>query len=350
MKNEKISIFQPDPAPLHLTFLILSGASLMCVASAIDPLRAANRVTGRTLFDWSIISTDGASPLTSSDMPIAGEGAFKGDESTDVLVIIGGFGARLQTTPALLAQVRRVARSATAVCGVEAGTWLLGRAGLLEGRTATTHWEDLEDFATRFPGCDVRPDRYVIDGPIITAGGASPVFDLMLHLIRTRHGMAVALDVASVFIYDQARAATDAQPLVSLGRLDGYNPRIVQAIRLMESHIDLPLTTAAVAVHTGVTTRTLEKIFKAAVGETPGAYYLRLRLNSARRLVVDTAEPMAYIAARTGFSSAAVFSRAFTKAFGQSPMRTRIRWNGTSTCSDATAEHHERWHRRRVQH
>lgn len=325
MNNEASSIFRSDPAPLKLTFLILSGASIMCVASAIDPLRAANRVAGRKLFDWSTVSADGTPPATSSGLPIAVAGAFDGGDATDVLVVIGGFGARLETTPALLTQVRRAARTARAICGVEAGTWLLGRAGLLEGRTATTHWEDQEDFAARFPGCDVRPDRYIIDGPIITAGGASPVFDLMLHLIRSRHGMAVALDVASVFIYDQARSATDAQPLVSLGRLDGYDPRIAQAIRLMESHIDSPLTMGAVARRAGVTTRTLEKIFMAAIGETPGAYSLRLRLNAARRLVLDTAEPMADIAARTGFSSAAGFSRAFANAFGKPPIRMRKR-------------------------
>ena len=143
----------------------------------------------------------------------------------------------------------------------------------------------MEDFVAAFPGTDVRPDRYVIDGPVFTTGGASPTFDLMLHLVRSRLGMAVALDVASVFIYDQARAATDAQPLVSLGRLDGYDPRLAQAIRLMEAHVDQPLTIAAIAQRAGVTARTLESIFRSSIGETPGAYYLRLRLHAARRLV-----------------------------------------------------------------
>ncbi|MEO3384686.1 GlxA family transcriptional regulator [Mesorhizobium sp. CAU 1741] len=323
MQSEHPSIFQPNPSPLRLTFLVFSGASVMCVASAIDPLRAANRVVGSKLFDWTIVSADGKPPLTTAGLPIAVEGSFQGDAETDLLVIIGGFGTRLQATPALLAALRRTVRLAKAICGVEAGAWLLGIAGLLEGRAATTHWEDLEDFAARFPGCNVRPDRYVIDGPILTAGGASPVFDLMLHLIRSRLGMAVALDVASVFIYDQARAATDAQPLVSLGRLDGYDARIAQAIRLMESRIDRPLTIGAIAKRAGVTTRTLEKTFTKAIGETPGAYYLRLRLNAARRLVLDTVEPMADIAARTGFSSAAAFSRAFSRSFGKPPVQMR---------------------------
>ncbi|WP_109613715.1 GlxA family transcriptional regulator [Pseudaminobacter salicylatoxidans] len=325
MKSEKPSIFLPDRSPLRVTMLVFSGCSIMCVASAVDPLRAANRVSGETLFDWKLVSMDGAPPVTTSGLPVAVGGKFDPGEKTDVLAIIGGFGTRMQGTSALLAGLRRVARSARAVGGIEAGTWLVARAGLLEGRSATTHWEDLEDFTAAFPGVDVRPDRYIIDGPVFTSGGASPTFDLMLHLIRSRLGMAVALDVASVFIYDQARAATDAQPLVSLGRLDGYDPRLAQAIRLMEAHIDQPLTISAIARRTGLTTRALEKIFGKSIGETPGAYYLRLRLSAARRLVVDTAVPMADIAARTGFSSAAGFSRAFAKTFGMSPTQLRRR-------------------------
>jgi transcriptional regulator GlxA family with amidase domain len=324
-KSEASSIFFPERTPLKLTFLVYSGCSIMCVASTVDPLRAANRIAGETLFDWKIVSVDGQSIATTSGLPVAAASRFDPDEKTDVLAIIGGFGTRTQATPALLAGLRRTARQARAVGGIEAGTWLLGRAGLLAGRAATTHWEDMEDFSTAFPEADVRPDRYVIDGPIFTTGGASPTFDLMLHLVRTRLGMAVALDVASVFIYDQARAATDAQPLVSLGRLDGFDTRIAQAIRLMEAHIDQPMRTADIAKNIGVTPRTLEAIFGASIGETPGAYYLRLRLNAARRLVLDTRLAMADIAERTGFSSGSVFSRAFSRAFGQTAADLRRR-------------------------
>jgi transcriptional regulator GlxA family with amidase domain len=323
MKSDQTTIFRPERAPLKVTLLVLPGSSIMCVASAVDPLRAANRIVDARLFEFRLVSGDGEAPVTTCGLPVAVAGRFDPAESADVVVVVAGFGAEAHATPALFSDLRRAARAARAIGGVEAGTWLLGRAGLLEGRAATTHWEDLEDFAAAFPGADVRPDRYVIDGPVFTTGGASPTFDLMLHLIRTRLGMAVALDVASVFIYDQARLATDAQPLVSLGRLDGYDPRLAQAIRLMEAHVDQPLTVGAIARRTGLTPRTLEKVFGASLGETPGAYYLRLRLSAARRLVVDTRVPMAEIAARTGFSSAATFSRAFSKAFGKAPARLR---------------------------
>ncbi len=322
-KSETPTIFASSPDALRLTMLVFSGASIMCVASAIDPLRAANRIAGRTVFDWTLVSADGEPPVTTSGLPVAVSGRFDPAARTDVLVAIGGFGTRYETASPLVSGFRRAAKSARAVGGVEAGAWLLARAGLLDGRAATTHWEDLEDFAASFPNADVRPDRYVIDGPVFTTGGASPTFDLMLHLVRSRLGMAVALDVASVFIYDQARAATDAQPLVSLGRLDGYDPRLAQAIRLMEAHVDRPLTVAAIARRVGLSARALELLFARSIGETPGAYYLRLRLNAARRLVLDTAEPMADIAARTGFSSGSSFSRAFKSGFGQPPARMR---------------------------
>lgn len=323
MKSEKPSIFRSERETLKVTFLVFSGSSIMCVASAVDPLRAANRISGETLFDFKLVSVTGEAPVTTCGLPVAVSGRFDAAEPIDMLVVVAGFGTQNYTTSALLAGLRRAARAARACGGVEAGTWLVARAGLLEGRSATTHWEDMEDFSAAFPGVDVRPDRYVIDGPVFTSGGASPTFDLMLHLVRTRLGMAAALDVASVFIYDQARAATDAQPLVSLGRLDGYDPRLAQAIRLMEAHVDQPLTIDAVAKRAGVTARTLESIFRKSIGETPGAYYLRLRLSAARRLVVDTRIAMADIAGRTGFSSAAAFSRAFSRAFGEAPVRLR---------------------------
>jgi transcriptional regulator GlxA family with amidase domain len=194
----------------------------------------------------------------------------------------------------------------------------MARAGLLEGRAATTHWEDLEDFQHAFPGVDVRADRYVIDGNLISAGGASPTFDLMLHVIRCRHGHRTAMEVASLFSYDEAHAPTDAQPLVSLGRLSVSEPRVASAIRIMEQSVEHPLTTAAIARRVGLSVRMLETLFARTLGEAPAAYFAKLRLQTARRLVVDTALPMQEIAIRTGYSSLSAFSRAFRRHAGMS--------------------------------
>src|SRR5690348_333664 len=108
MKSEKPSIFEPSRQPLRLTFLVLDGSSIMCVASAIDPLCAANRIAGETLFDWKAVSIDGTPPVTTSGLPIAVSGAFDAGEKTDVLVIVGGFGTRQLGSAALIAGIRRV--------------------------------------------------------------------------------------------------------------------------------------------------------------------------------------------------------------------------------------------------
>ena len=323
MKNEKPSIFLPEDAPLDVTFLVLPAASILCVASSIDPLRAANRIAGQTLYRWTIVSPDGASPETTCGLPIAASAKFDANARHEVLIVIAGFGTAHYAKGPFIAGLTKAGRRARAIGGVEAGTWLLGRAGLLEGRAATTHFEDMEDFRTAFPGADVRADRYVIDSPVFTCGGASPAFDLMLHLIRSRHGMGLALSVASVFLYDQSRAPADTQPLVSLGQLERNSPRVAAAIRLMENHIDEPVPIASIAARLGVTARTLELTFTKLIGETPGHYFLGLRLAAARKMVTDTSLPMTEIATRTGFSSAAAFSRAFGVRFSKAPASLR---------------------------
>lgn len=322
-KNEKLAIFQPETGTLSITFLVLPGASIMCVASAIDPLRAANRISGEELYRWSIVSPDGSQPVTTSGLPVTVSGKFVPAANHDVLIVIGGFGTSVFSRGPFIAGLAKAARRARAVGGIEAGTWLLGHAGLLEGRKATTHFEDLEDFSAAFPGSHVLPERYVIDGPVFTCGGASPALDLMLYLIGSRQGASLAMNVASVFVYDQARAPSDAQPMVSAGQIDQRDPRVALAIRLMEKTIDSPLAISTIAARIGVSARTLENAFTKVIGETPGHYYLGLRLAAARKMVTDTRLSIADIATRTGFSSSAAFSRAFKAKYARPPSEIR---------------------------
>lgn len=315
--------FEPGAGPLAVTLLLLPGASMMTFASTIEPMRAANRVAGRTLFDWRLVSADAAAPMTTCGVPVAVDGALESGEGTDVLFVVAGFHAHEQAGRALARRLLAVARRAALVVGIEAGPWLLARAGLLDGLRATTHWEDLEDFQARYPAVSVRPDRYVVDGDVVTAGGASPAFDFMLHLIRERFGYVIALDVAGVFSYDEAHPGTRAQPLAPLGRLGRHEPRVAEAIRRMEERLDTPVNVAAIARTVGVSVRTLENLFRDSVGTSPGRYFLTLRLNAARRLVVDTRLAMTEVAVRTGFASASAFARAFRRGFGASAIAMR---------------------------
>ncbi len=323
MKSETKSIFVSETGTLDVTFLVLPGASILCVASAIDPLRAANRISGEQLYRWTITSPDGADTLTTSGLCVTVSGKFDASARHEVIIIIGGFGTAPYGKGLFISSLAKACRQARAVGGIEAGTWLLGRAGLLEGRNATTHFEDMEDFRACFPSANIRQDRYVIDGPVFTSSGASPTFDLMLHLIRSRQGVSMAMNAASVFVHEPPRHNETAEPLVSIGQLEQNEPRLEAAIRLMEGHIDEPMHITAIAKRLGISARTLEQAFLCHIGEPPARFYLGLRLAAARKMVTDTKLPLTEIAARTGFSSAAVFTRAFGARFGRTPSSLR---------------------------
>lgn len=318
-----MNVFLPSDAPLTVNILVLPGSSMMSVACTIDPMRAANRMAHETIFDWNIQTLDGASALLSCGLPLSIDSKFEFNSGGDILIIVAGFDNDLHAGKDAVPKIAKAAPKYSTVGGVEAGGWLMARAGLLKGQTATTHWEDLEDFTNSYPEIDVIPDRYVIDGKYFTTGGASPTFDLMLHLIRTRRGVAFAMEVASAFIYDEAHTSTDAQMLVSLGHLNTFEPRVASAIRIMEAHIDEPKSINAIAREMKLSVRMLENLFMSALKISPGKYYRNLRLQVARRLTVDTNLSAQEIAIRTGFNSLSAFSRSYKASFGKSPMQTR---------------------------
>lgn len=320
---EALDFLADGERPVSVELLVLPGVSLMTLACSAEPLRSANRVSGRRLFDWRFTSVDGASPTTSSDIAWPVDGRFDPAGRRDILAVVAGFFASEAGDRSLAGMVHRASRRARAVIGIESGAWAMARAGLLDGRAATTHWEDFEEFGAAFPAVDLRPDRYVVDGRFITTSGASPTFDLMIDLTRQIAGPAVAVDVARSFIYEASRGAGDMQARISFGPPGNEDERLVRAVRAMEQCIDSPVTVAAIARRVGLSARGLEQLFTRETGQTPGAYFLALRLNAARRLVLDTRLALTEVASRTGFSSVGALSRAYKRAFGEPPSKGR---------------------------
>lgn len=321
-----MSIFTPAKDTLNVVMLLLPDASLMSLSATLDTMRAANRISRRTLFKWKVTTLDGKPARLSCGVKIAPDSAFESvsEQEKGLLMIVAAFRHEQHINQARLKLIRQKAKSFDCVGGIESGGWVMARAGMLGGHQATVHWEDLEEFQARFPHICVLPDRFVVEGRYFTTGGSSPSFDLMLYLIRARYGHTLALEVASVFIYE-GQHASDPQPLVSLGSMKHHEPRLAKAIGLMETHIDLPQSIADIAEQLGISQRMLEKLFKQKLAMSPYQYYKRLRLQSARRLVLDTPLSMQEIAIRTGFASLAVFSREFKQYFQTSPSQYRNR-------------------------
>ncbi len=318
-----MNVFSQSDDPLSVTLLILPDSSMMSVACTLDPMRAANRIARRTVFDWRIETLDGEPVELTCGLPVAAQAAFGTQSGDDILIIIAGFDQHFYADKTVVGKLAKLARNYKMIGGVEAGSWLMARAGLLNKHRATTHWEDLEIFTECHPKIDVVPDRFVIDGRYFTTGGASPTFDLMLHLIRSRLGVSFSMQVASVFIYDQAHESNHAQPLMSLGRLSTMEPRIAAAIRVMEAHIDEPITIDQISSKIELSVRMLEMLFSKSLQISPGKYYRQLRLQAASRLMIETRIPLQEVAVRTGFNSLTAFSRSFNNHFGNSPGKWR---------------------------
>ncbi|NUB45101.1 GlxA family transcriptional regulator [Fertoebacter nigrum] len=317
---QSATIFTASTAPLTIALLVLPQASILEVASTLDPLRSANRHIGSDAYRWRVVSPDGrAVPLTCG-IELPSTGGLTQAEGADALIVIAGFRQAEVATRPLIRDLRRIAPRFRAIGGIDAGPWVLARAGLLDGHKATVHWEDLEDLASAHPAVDVLPDRFVISGPRFTAGGAAPAADLMLHLIRARHGAALAMQVAASFI---TTARDGAEPQITPPRDPRLDPRVAAAIARMESRLDTPEPVAQTARALGLSPRHLEGLFRTNLGQTPGAYALSLRLAAARRMVTDTRHPLADIALRCGFTSAATLSRAFRRQFGVPPSSLR---------------------------
>ncbi|MBZ7927143.1 helix-turn-helix domain-containing protein (plasmid) [Ensifer adhaerens] len=295
----------------------------MTFAATVDPMRAANRLGGRKYYEWRIISVDGQPIVTTSDTAIQADGSIKDRTSQDVTLVLSSFNAEKHCTAAVRRYIRTASRTSKLVCGFDTGAAVLALADLLDGKSATTHWEDLENFAARFPAVDVRPDRFVISGPVVTCGGALSVLDFMLTMIGSRQGEIAALNVASLFTYDRDRRQSDMQRIVSLGSVDRREPRVSRAIRVMESHIDMPISISAIALRQKTSRRTLEYLFKKTVGMTPASFYTSLRLQAARRLIIDTKLSLADTAERTGFPSISCLSRSYKSHFGYPPSAER---------------------------
>ncbi|NML76159.1 GlxA family transcriptional regulator [Rhizobium sp. S-51] len=324
-----------SPASTLLDLLVVPETNLILVASVIEPLRVANRVSGLELYRWRIFSPDGQPIETKSQIPIPVEGAFRPDADSAPLFVLSSHNWRRYATSGLKMQIARAARHRTMMAGIESGSWLLADTALLDNFSATTHWEDYEEFAAAYPQIRAVRERFVIDGKRITTGGSLPTLDLMLELIRRRHGYSLALEVSRQFIYEQGGVSGEATAMPSTGSIRLADPRVSQAMRVMEEYIEQPLPLVRLARRVGVSERRLQSLFTAAIGVPPHVHYLALRLNAARRKVIETRLAFADVAAATGFNSASAFARSYRAHFRESPSETRrrLKFSGAGTGS-----------------
>lgn len=234
-------MLQRSTERLDIDLLVLPDANLILIASVIEPLRGANRISGSELYRWRLLTPDGAPVLTTSNIAVPAQGTFMATTEDAPLFVLASYNWRRSATPALKMQLSQAARYRTVIAGIESGTRLLAEASLLDGLPATVHWEDYEDFALAYPEVRAVKDRFVIDGKRLTTSGSLPTVDLMLEVIRRRQGYSLALEVSRLFRYEQPSFHADEPLSAASAGLRMHDPRVTQAVRLMEEHIEQPL-------------------------------------------------------------------------------------------------------------
>lgn len=310
---------KPNSFPIRsVALLLFDGFSNLCLANAVEPLRAANTLARRPLYSWRHLGLTAETVRSSSGLPVQPErlGAQAGG---DYLFVMPSYGYVGLDTGALRRALRAAAGRFGTLAGLDTGSWLLASAGLLDGRRATSHWDILTHLAEAFPEVAVVDDRFVIDGDRISCGGATTSLELMLALIEAHHGPALALEVAALFMYGERDPRID--PLHHMPP-----QRTVQAAAaLMRRNVERPVDIGEIAKGLGLGRRALELAFQSHAQVTPARAYRRIRLNEARRLLEETRQGVAEIAGRCGYTDATAMTRAFGREFGLSPRALRRR-------------------------
>lgn len=310
--------------PHTVCFLMIPGFALMSYASALEPLRAANRLAGRTLYTWCHATPDGKPARSSSGLAIEPDVAVGPAEGLDWLSVIAAAEGATLEDPATFAWLRRLAHRGVRLGGVSGGPFVLARAGVLEGYRCTVHWDHYAAFTERFPDLDVTRSLFEIDRGRFTCAGGIAGLDMLHALIAEAHGRALASEVSDWFLSTQVRAGSRPQRLEIAARYGISDAKLIAVLSCMEDAIEEPVAREQLARLAGVSVRQLERLFRSKLGYTIKEHYLRLRLDRARALLTETSLPVSEVAIACGFVSASHFADAFRRRYDVSPTQARL--------------------------
>nr|WP_281174379.1 GlxA family transcriptional regulator [Skermanella stibiiresistens] len=297
--------------------------SMMAFTCAVEPLRVANHLMGRPYYRWSTVSAQTGIVMASNGMTLVTDHRLGDLPSPGMLILCAGFDPGETFDDAMAVPLRRFDRQGTILGAIDSGSLLLARTGLLDGHAATTHWECLDSLAEQFPRIEVQPSIFVIDRRRLTCAGGTAALDMMLHLIRIDLGHRVAVAVSEQFIHPAIRDAHSSQRAEVPRRLGLQHAKLAAAVQMMEQNLEEPLSLNTVADRAGLSLRQMERLFHAGLGQSPTSYYLWLRVERARSLVLYSTQPLSEIAVACGFGSYEGFSRTYRRHAGASPSKDR---------------------------
>lgn len=309
--------------PKRIGFVLVDGFSLMSLASATEPLRAANHLAGQKIYDVRFISAEGTRATSSSGL--FSEGTILSDAGYDfdmVLVAAGGNPSGYDNEP-LKKYLKMLAGHRVALGGISGGPFILAQAGLLKDRRFTVHWDHYEAIKELSNELVIEKSLYVIDDDRYTcAGGVAPM-DMMSAIIAADHGRALAKSVNDWYIYTSVREASAPQRAGLVEKYQVHHPAVLCAIELMQNHLSDPLTSKQIALLSSIGERQMSRLFQKYLGKKPMQFYSELRLEHARVLTQQSSLSIIEVALASGYDSPTYFSKKFKELYGLSPSEIR---------------------------
>ena len=312
-----------DQAARDIVFLLLPGFSTMAFASAIEPLRMANRMSGQILYTWRILSENGEYVHASNGIKMIVDGGLEDLNRNQTIIVVGSLNIAEVSTKPILQWLRKEARKGMPIGSLCAATYTLAAAGLINDIPVTIHWENREALIEDFPDLEITKALFIINPKRYTCAGGTAAADMVLRLVSDEHGSALANDIADQLIYTTLRTDKDEQRLSVPTRIGVRHHKLANVIKMMEENLEEPLSPSDLAEKVGMSTRQLERLFSRYLNRSPKRYYLGIRLQKARHLLLQTNMSVINVALACGFASPSHFSKCYRNFFNTTPYRER---------------------------
>ncbi len=317
---------RPDSAQApryRFVFLTLPDYTMVALASALDALRLANRVSKRDLYQWTLATLDGTPASASNGLSMSPTVALQDAGAADIVFVVGGVQVERATSVAVLSALRRLAQRHVPLGALCTGGYALARAGLLDDCRAVIHWENMTALREEFPRVHFCDQLFAIDRDRYTCTGGVAPADLMLRIIEQHQGRDLVPSISEQLILERIRSDQDRQHIPLQARVGLFHENLIEAAALMEANIEEPLPLDEIASLVGVSRRQIERLFKRYVGQVPTRYYLDMRLRRARELLLQTPMSIMQVAVACGFQSPPHFSKCYRLLYGHTPSAER---------------------------
>lgn len=288
----------------------------------------ANRLSGQSFYGWRTIGETGEDVVASDGLSVNAEYSIDDPDvfsDLDVIIVCGGRRIDESTTEPVLRWLRTVDKHGIALGAICTGSYVLAKAGLLDGYRCSVHWENIASLTDLFPNVSVSRSVYTIDRNRFTCSGGTAPVDMVLHLVRQQLGAEISAGVAEQFVYERVRQSDDRQRVPLRHTVGNQSEKLIVAVELMEANIREPISQTELASYVDLSRRQLQRIFQRYLMTTPSRHYLQIRLLRARELLHQTSMSLVEIASLTGFVSSSHFSKSYKDFYGYSPSAERRR-------------------------